>query len=127
MLRRFLGAKIHRAKVTHVDVNYEGSITVPHNILEMSGILPYESVEVWNVTNGNRFQTYTITGNDESIFAVNGAAAHLCSPDDILIIASFVYLTSEMIESHKPSVVFLDDKNGIKGVFEEIAGPDKRI
>jgi len=126
MLRSFLRSKIHRARVTHVDKDYEGSITLPPQILEMSDILQFESVEVWNVTNGNRFQTYAIEGNSSNEFAVNGAAAHLCNVDDIIIIASFGYINTDGKTKYSPRVIFMNDDNSIKGIGQEVPGPQKR-
>lgn len=126
MLRSILRSKIHRAIVTHVDIDYEGSISIPKNLLGKSDIAQFESVEVWNVTNGNRFQTYAIESGSDNEIAVNGAAAHLCNVGDILIIASFGYLTSEEILTLDPKVLFLDENNKIKFIDKEIAGPSKR-
>jgi aspartate 1-decarboxylase len=126
MLRSFLRSKIHRARVTHVDVDYEGSITLPPHIMESSDILQFESVEVWNVTNGNRFQTYAIEGSSSSEFAVNGAAAHLCNVGDVVIIAAFGYINTDQKDAHIPRVVFMDENNMIKEIGKEIPGPKRR-
>ncbi len=118
-MRRLLHAKIHRATITHADVNYEGSITIPPFLLAASGIAEFEAVSVWNVTNGNRFETYTIQGFDPNSaeeaasICVNGAAARLVTPGDLIIIACFTYLQEAQMSAHKPSVVFVDAKNRI--------------
>src|SRR5947209_15119169 len=92
--RRFmLKSKIHRATVTHADVDYEGSVTLDPRLLEAADILPYEKVHVWNVTRGTRLETYAIPGEAGSgVVCINGAAAHLARPGDLVIIATFVDL-----------------------------------
>lgn len=118
--RRMLKSKIHRACVTHADLSYEGSITIPPQLLMAANILVYESVHVWNVTSGTRFETYAIEGEvDSADICVNGAAAHLVTPGDIIIIASFIQLAEEYCQRHKPTVVFVDEKNSIKELRPE--------
>jgi aspartate 1-decarboxylase len=126
MLRSFLRSKIHRAVVTHVDKEYEGSITIPPYVMKIADIDEFESVEVWNITNGNRFQTYAIMGASSNEFAVNGAAAHLCSAGDLIIIASFGFLNADQKNAHMPSVVFMNSDNTVKETGKEIPGPQKR-
>jgi aspartate 1-decarboxylase len=127
MLRRILRSKIHKARITHADVMYEGSITISPELLEMSGIAPFESVEVWNVTNGNRLQTYAIAGEKGSRdICINGAAAHLCSPGDEVIIACFCYCTNDELNTLRHDVIFLDHNNEVKYIDHEIPGPEKR-
>jgi len=110
--RKMLKSKIHRARVTHADLNYEGSITVAPELLAAANILPFEAVNVWNVTAGTRFETYAIEGTPFSTaVCVNGAAAHLVTPGDIIIIASFVQLTEELCKNYDPTVVFVDENN----------------
>jgi aspartate 1-decarboxylase len=122
--RKILASKIHRATVTHADLDYEGSISIPANLLRAADIMPYEAVQVWDVTSGNRLETYAIEGlNNASDISINGAAAHLIKKGDIIIIARFVYLLEEDCHKFKPTVVFLDELNRIKEVREEIAGP----
>ena len=119
--RRMLKSKIHRASVTHADLDYEGSITLSKTLLLASDILPYEAVHVWNVTAGTRFETYAIEGAmDSTEVCVNGAAAHLVTPGDIIIIASFVQLPESDCVTHTPTVVFVDDCNRIKELRPEI-------
>lgn len=119
--RRMLKSKIHRACVTHADLDYEGSITISPELLRAADILPYEAVNVWNVTAGTRFETYAIEGASNSTdICVNGAAAHLVTPGDIVIIASFVQLAEEQCQYIEPTVVFVDERNRIKELRPEI-------
>ncbi|MCB0338525.1 MAG: aspartate 1-decarboxylase [Bdellovibrionales bacterium] len=119
-----LKSKIHRATVTHADLNYEGSISIPRTLLLEADILEYEEVWVWNVTNGARFATYAIECNTSpSEISVNGAAAHLVNPGDIIIIASFIELHQSELSSFTPKLVFVDADNQIKPTRKEIAGP----
>ena len=123
---KVLKGKIHRATVTHADLHYEGSITIPPDLLEASGIVEYEAVNVWNVTRGTRLETYAITGSrkDRSI-CMNGAAAHLVEPGDLVIIASFTYLPPDELSTYKPKLVFVDENNEIKELRDEVPGPDE--
>ena len=124
MFRKMLYSKIHRATVTEANVDYEGSITISPELLEASGILESEAVCVWNVTSGTRFETYTIAGlPGSSDVCVNGAAAHLVTPGDIIIIAAFAQLEEAEAKVHKPKVVHVDLNNKIKDFRPEIAGP----
>ena len=118
--RRMLKSKIHRACVTHADLDYEGSITVSPELLLAANILPYEAVNIWNVTAGTRFETYAIEGASCSTdICVNGAAAHLVTPGDIIIIASFIQLAEEHCRTLIPTVVFVDERNCIKELRPE--------
>jgi aspartate 1-decarboxylase len=110
-----LRAKIHRATVTEANVDYEGSITIDRRLMDATDLLPNEAVCVWNVTNGNRFETYTVEGEpDSGVICVNGAAAHLVSPGDLIIIAAFTWLDEEAARAHEPKVVFVDERNRIR-------------
>jgi aspartate 1-decarboxylase len=128
MQRSMLKSKIHRATVTHADVSYEGSLTLDAQLLEAADILPNEEVHVWDVTRGTRLTTYTIAGERGSgVVCVNGAAAHLVRPGDLIIIASFANLEEEEARSHQPRVVFVDEANRIREVADgELAGPWRR-
>lgn len=129
MLRKFLRSKIHRATVTQADLHYEGSLTLPPDLLLAAGIAPFESVHVWNVTRGTRLETYAILGEEgSSDVCINGAAAHLVRPGDIIIIATFGFLTETAPEMRvpEPKVVFVDEKNRITYTGREIAGPKRR-
>ncbi|MGR9091719.1 MAG: aspartate 1-decarboxylase [Gammaproteobacteria bacterium] len=125
--RKLLGGKIHRATVTHADVDYEGSITIPPELMSAAGLVIHESVHVWDVTNGNRFETYTIEGGEGSgDISVNGAAAHLVSLGDIIIIAYFKSVHESELQGYEPTVVFVDERNRMKTLRHEIAGPQRR-
>lgn len=101
-------SKIHRATVTEANVDYMGSITIDKDLMDLAGIFNGELVHVWNVANGNRFETYAIPGERGSgTICINGAAAHLCNPGDKVIIVSFV-LTDEDIT---PKMILVDEKN----------------
>ena len=111
---KFLRGKIHRATVSEANLAYEGSITIPDDLMEAAGIQPHEAVCVWNVTSGTRFETYAITGKRESgHICINGAAAHLAQVGNIVIIAGFVYLAEEEILQHTPRIVIVDEQNKI--------------
>lgn len=118
--RRLLKSKIHRACVTHADLSYEGSITIAPELLVLADILPHEAVHIWNVTAGTRFETYAIEGvPGSSDICVNGAAAHLVTPGDIIIIASFIQIAEEHCQSYVPKVVFVDEQNRVKEMRPE--------
>ena len=123
MHRKMLKSKIHRATVTGADLHYEGSITIDQDLLEASDIIPYEAVAVWNVTNGNRFETYAINGERGSgVICINGAAARLVSPRDLVIVASFVDMENSEALKHEPKLVFVDEKNRMLPTRHEVAG-----
>lgn len=124
MQRKMLKSKIHRATVTEANVNYEGSITIPPALLDLSDIRAYESVHVWNVTRGTRFETYAITGESESrSICVNGAAAHLVEIGDLVIIASFVSIDDAELATFEPKIVFVDKHNNCVESRAEKPGP----
>lgn len=124
MFRKMLRSKIHRATVTAADLNYEGSITIPPELLKASEIAPFEAVHIWDITRGTRFETYAISGEEGSNdICVNGAAAHLVDPGDLIIIAAFNYLASDEISECQPRVVFVDQHNRIRETRPEIPGP----
>jgi aspartate 1-decarboxylase len=126
MNRKMLKSKIHRATVTGADLHYEGSITIDKDLLEASDIIPYEAVAVWNVTNGNRFETYAIEGERGSgVICINGAAARMVSPRDLVIVASFVDMENSEALRHVPKLVFVDDKNRMLPTRAEVAGQGK--
>ena len=129
MERVMFKSKIHRATITQADVNYEGSITLDQDLLEAAGMLPYEQVHVWNVTRGTRLQTYTLIGERGSgVVCINGAAAHLMHPGDLVIIATFANMKEAEAAIHEPRVVFVDEKNRIRELnAKEIPGPQRRI
>lgn len=126
--RKMLKSKIHRATVTEADLDYEGSITISPELLKAANILPYEAVNVWNVTAGTRFETYAITGEKDSTdICVNGAAAHLVTPGDLVIIASFAQVLEEDCASLVPTVVFVDQFNRLKEIRPEQLGVKSKI
>jgi aspartate 1-decarboxylase len=109
-----LKAKLHRACVTHSELEYEGSCAIDGKLLEAAGIREYEQIQIYNVANGNRFTTYAIRAEDGSnIISVNGAAAHKASPGDRIIICAYVSLDEKEVEAHKPTLVYLDEHNDI--------------
>ncbi|MGH6847571.1 MAG: aspartate 1-decarboxylase [Methylocella sp.] len=107
-----LKAKIHRARLTSVDIDYEGSIEIDSDILDRAGINSYEKVAVWNVTNGNRLETYAIAGPRGGCgFLLNGAAAHLASAGDVVIITAFCNMPAAEAKAHVPRVLLMDENN----------------
>lgn len=121
-------AKIHRATVTHADLDYEGSVTISGELLDASGILEHEQVHIWNVTRGTRLVTYALRGDDDSgVICINGAAAHLASPGDKVIIAAFAEVEAEAAAGWKPTVVFVDEHNRQTAIDAEVAGPKRRL
>ncbi|MEQ1886795.1 MAG: aspartate 1-decarboxylase [Bryobacteraceae bacterium] len=108
---KLLKSKIHRARVTKADLDYEGSISIDPRLLEASGILPNEAVVVWNISNGERFETYAIVGQEPGEIGLNGAAARLVQKGDLVIIAAFCWLSAEEANRHTPSVVLIHGDN----------------
>jgi aspartate 1-decarboxylase len=127
MRRVMFKSKIHRATVTQADLDYEGSVTIDANLLEAADILPNEQVHVWNVTRGTRLETYAMRGEAGSgVICINGAAAHLMKPGDLVIIATFADFDEAEARSHRPKVVLVDPANRIKASVDEIPGPKRR-
>ena len=121
-MRTMLKSKIHRARVTQVDLDYEGSITIDRSLMEASDILPFERVEVLNVNNGARFSTYAIEGEANSgIVGVNGAAARLVAKGDIVIILSYCQVPDDEAIGMTPSIVRVDSQNRIVGPLPVVA------
>ena len=117
MTIQMLKGKIHRAVVVQAELNYVGSITVDPELMEAAGILEYEKVQVVDVENGSRFETYTIEGERGSgMICLNGAAARMVQTGDHIIIMSYCDMTPEEAKNHKPKVVFVDEKNRIRRV-----------
>jgi len=115
--RTLLKSKLHRATVTEANVEYEGSITIDKDLLEAADILPYEQVDIYDCTNGNRIQTYAIEGERGSReICVNGAAAHLIKPHDLVIICSYVQVDEEEAHGWQAIRIFLDEKNNPKEI-----------
>src|SRR5207248_1965234 len=114
MMRKMLRAKIHRATVTQANVDYEGSITIDRRLMDATDLLPNEAVSVWNVTSGNRFETYAVEGPpDSGVVCVNGTAAHLVSPGDLVIIAAYTWLAEAAARVPEPRVVAVAAPNRI--------------
>lgn len=114
MTYRMLKAKIHRATVTSTDLHYEGSVSIDQDVLEASGILEFESVDIWDINNGARLSTYTIAaprGSGE--ICLNGAAARHVHRGDYIIIAAFSQMEEKEARTYKPRVILMDDKNRI--------------
>jgi aspartate 1-decarboxylase len=118
-------SKIHRATVTHADLEYEGSVTIDSDLLDAAEILPYEAVHIWNVTRGSRLMTYALPGpRGSGAICVNGAAAHLNKPGDLVILATFAEMSREEAREHRPVVVRVDAENRqTEDTSEELPGP----
>jgi aspartate 1-decarboxylase len=125
MERNMLKSKIHRATVTHADVEYEGSVTIDPLLMKEADILENENVHIWNVTTGARFETYALRGTPgEGEICINGAAAHLAKPGDLVIIASWISMDAELAKKWEPKLVFVDENNHRKDLNrKEIPGP----
>jgi aspartate 1-decarboxylase len=109
-----LKAKLHRARVTHSELEYEGSCAIDSTLLELSGIREYEQIQIYNATNGERFTTYAIRAEEGSgIISVNGAAAHKAAPGDIVIICAYVGLSQQELATFKPALVYLEEHNQV--------------
>jgi aspartate 1-decarboxylase len=120
-MRTMLKSKIHRARVTQVDLDYEGSIAIDRCLMEGSDILPFERVEVLNVNNGARFSTYAIEGEaDSGIIGVNGAAARLVAKGDVVIILSYCQVPDDEAVSMTPRIVRVDSRNRIVEPFPTV-------
>ncbi|MBJ6724202.1 aspartate 1-decarboxylase [Geomesophilobacter sediminis] len=123
MDRKMLKSKIHRATVTGADLHYEGSITIDRELMEAADIVPYEAVCIWDVNNGSRFETYAIEGEPGSgVICINGAAARMVAPKDLVIIASFVNMSNAEALAHEPKLVFVDEENRMLPTRKEAAG-----
>jgi len=117
MMLTLLKGKIHRATVTKADLDYEGSIGVDETLLKAAGIIPFERVEIYNITNGSRFNTYAIPMKaDGGEIQINGAAAHLTKPKDLVIICAYAQMSPEEAKKFTPEVVLVDEKNKVKHV-----------
>ena len=114
MRRTMLKSKIHRARVSHSELDYEGSIAIDSRLLDAADLREYERVEIYNVTNGERFATYTIRAEaDSGIISINGAAAHKAAPGDIVIICSFADYEERELIAFEPRLVYVDAQNRI--------------
>lgn len=114
MRRTLLKSKIHRATVTEAELHYEGSVTIDRDLLEAADIVLHERVEIYDITNGNRLNTYAIEGEAGSgTICINGAAAHLVNPGDLVILATYAEYDEKELSDHEPIVVQVDEKNRI--------------
>lgn len=112
MKLRMFKSKIHRATVTHADLDYEGSVTIDQDLMDQAEILPHEEVHIWNVTRGSRLSTYALSGpRGSGAVCVNGAAAHLNKPGDLVILATFAEMTPQEAKEYEPVVVRVDGQN----------------
>lgn len=124
MLLTLCKSKLHRATVTEAELHYEGSITIDAELLDAAAMLPFERVQVVDIDNGTRFETYAIEGaRGSGTVRVNGAAARLVQRGDRVIIIAYAQLTPEEARRHRPVIVLLDGRNGIR---ERITGSDPR-
>ena len=115
MQRTMLKSKIHRVTCTHCEVHYEGSCAIDQNLLDAADIREYQQIDIYNVNNGQRFTTYAIAGQRGSgMISVNGAAARLAAPGDLLIIASYAAYNEIELANYQPGLVYVDEKNRIK-------------
>jgi len=121
MQRTMLKSKLHRVTVTHSQLDYEGSCAIDENLLEAADIREYQQIDIYNVTNGERFTTYAIRASRASgVISVNGAAARKAAPGDILIIASYAVYNEVELARYKPELVYVDSRNRIKANRDHI-------
>lgn len=114
-------SKLHQMRVTEANLMYEGSITIDEDLLDMANILPYEKVQVVNITNGARLETYTIPGERGSrVCCLNGAAARLTQVDDRVIVMAYAHMEPEEARNYKPTVVIVDENNEPKDILDEV-------
>ena len=116
-----LKAKLHKAHVTHSELEYEGSCAIDGALLDAAGIHEYEQIQIYNLANGERFSTYAIRAQENSgIISVNGAAAHKANPGDRVIICAYVQLDQKELASFKPTLVYLNENNEITHTGDQI-------
>lgn len=114
MLITLLKAKLHQARVTHAELEYEGSCAIDGRLLDIAGIREYEQIHIYNLTNGQRLSTYAIRAeNGSGIISINGAAAHLAKPNDRIIVCTYAQLEQQEAAKYKPTLVYLDAVNGV--------------
>jgi len=114
MHHTLLKAKLHRARVTHSELEYEGSCAIDGKLLDTAGIHEYEQIHIYNINNGERFITYAIRAEEGSgIISVNGAAAHKANPGDVVIICIYTQVNQQELANFKPTLVYLDENNKI--------------
>jgi len=114
MQTTMLKAKLHRATVTHSELDYEGSCAIDAKILDFAGIREYEQIQIYNVNNGERFTTYAICAKENSkVFSINGAAARRACPGDLIIVCAFASFDEQELVNYKPTLVYFDEQNNI--------------
>ena len=119
MLQQMLKAKLHRARVTDANLNYEGSLTIDRQLMEAVGLLPFEKVKVYNINNGERFDTYAIEGEAGSgTITLNGAAARKGEIGDLIIIVTYALYDQQELTTYQPRIVVLDQDNRIRKSFD---------
>lgn len=124
MRRRMFLSKIHRAVITHADLDYEGSCTIDADLMDRADILDNQELHVWNITQGTRLVTYALAGpRGSGVICINGAAAHGNSPGDMVILATFGEMDSEEAKVFEPKVVLVDRNNEVVSIRQEIPGP----
>jgi len=122
MQKNMLQSKIHRATVTDADLNYEGSITVDESLMKMANLVMFEQVRVYNISNGERFETYVINGpRNSGTICLNGAAARKVAKGDLIIICSYVMMEAEEAKNHNPKLIFVDEQNRPKQEISAVA------
>ncbi len=123
-----LKSKIHRARVTHADLHYEGSCSLDTDLIQAAGLTVHEHIHVWNITRGSRLETYVIPAPAGSgIVQMNGAAAHHTKKGDLVIITSFGHVPTAEIKKHKPKIVFVDKKNKITRTTNKSGTPGEKL
>ncbi|MFC7373699.1 aspartate 1-decarboxylase [Brachybacterium sp. GCM10030267] len=124
MYRTLLTSKIHRATVTQADLHYVGSVTIDPDLVEAAGLVEHEQVTIADITNGQRLTTYVIEGERGSgVIGINGAAAHLVSPGDLVIIMAYGQFEAAEVSAHHPHVVHVDESNRIVATGDDAAQP----
>ncbi len=115
MLRQMLKCKIHRATITEANLNYEGSLTVDSALMDRAGLLPFEKINIYNINNGERFNTYVISGPPNSgVICLNGAAARKGVVGDLIIVVTFALLDETEVQGYEPRIVVLNPDNSVK-------------
>lgn len=122
MQLQMLKCKLHRARVTHAELDYEGSCAIDTKLLELAGLLEYERIDLYNVTNGERFSTYVIAAEPGSgVISINGAAAHKAGVGDCVIICAYAMMDAAAARTHQPRLVYLDERNRVVRTANTIA------
>lgn len=121
MQSTMLKCKIHRATVTHSELDYEGSCAIDGQLLDAAGIHEYEQIHLYDITNGERFVTYAIRAEDGSgVISINGAAAHKANPGDLVIIAAYAGISEQELAAYKPTLIYVDENNRISRTGDSI-------